>query len=252
MNASVISADRQIPSPRERIRLGIEDGAATSIAWIGFQTETPHSAPEAETLQPKLSPEDASAAAMAAISASSSMSELTQSASQVLAQQADRLGELSASLTRLSARAKEAQHRAEQRRESQTRSEPSKPKPQAIHDDRESDASSPTVSVRRDDLGKVIARSGLRIRTFRPMFNDTTKQAELRGRHGRLMLDIRFGRDGRVLAASIRTGTETGLPSIDEPILDSVFRWTATGKDLERIPDRSPPASIPVSIEVIF
>ncbi|HED53670.1 MAG TPA: hypothetical protein ENJ00_05655 [Phycisphaerales bacterium] len=252
-SVSVIPADRRISPTQRRIRLGIEDGASTSIAWIGFQTETPHAAPEAETLQPKLSPEAAAAAAMATATASQGMTELAQSAGTIIAEQSDRLSALSASLVRLNAKASDSKRRADQQdMPTQPRSSPAKPNPEAIRDDRESDASSPTPSIRRNELGKVIARSGLRIRTFRPQFNDTTKQAELRSRHGRMMLDIRFGRDGRVLTAQIRPNTETGLPSIDEPILDSVFRWTATGEDLEKIPERSPPAGILVSIEVIF
>ncbi len=244
--AKVLIAPVQEDTPK--VRLGIEESQRVSIAWIGFQKETPHSGVNAETLQPKLSPEIAASASRAVEQASASASQLSES---VL----ERISELSKLAAKLEA-ARDASERAKaakvpEQATEPSKSEPSQPKDNAIPDDRESDATTPELTIRQDDLGQVLARQGLRIQTFRPQFDATTKQLELRTRKGRVTAVIRFTKAGKVLSASLKPGTATGVATIDEPILDSVYRWKASGIDLDNLPN-NPDATVTVEIQILF
>ena len=244
--ARVLIAPTEEDTPK--VRLGIDESERVSIAWIGFQKETPHSGVKAETLQPQLSPEMAASASRAVEQASASASKLTESV-------IERLSDLSMLAAKLEA-ARESAERAKaaqkpEQAEEPSKSEPSEPQKNAIPDDRESDATSPELTIRQDDLGQVLARQGLRIQTFRPQFDATTKQLELRTRRGRVTAVIRFTKAGKVLAASLKPGTATGVATIDEPILDSVYRWKASGTDLDNLPD-DPEATVTVEIQILF
>lgn len=230
------------------VRLGIEESRSVSIAWIGFEEATPHSAREAETLQPALSPEATSAAVRAAEQAAASASAVTES----LLERVTDLSELAARLesTRAAAEARAAAQKPAKSNDA-VRSTPSTAQSEAIPDDRESDATSPKLAIRQDQLGQVLARQGLRIQTFRPQFDATTRQFELRSRRGRVTAVIQFAKSGSVFAAAIKPGTATGIPTIDEPILDSVYRWRAVGTDLEALPSAEN-ATITIEIEIIF
>lgn len=242
----LLAPDKEEEPPK--IKLGIDESQRVSIAWIGFTQETPHSGVKSETLQPQLSPEAAAAAARAAEQASASASAVSES---VLT----RISELSELVAKLEAareaakRAKAADNPAEA--EETAKAEPAEPQKEAIPDDRESDATTPEIKIRQDDLGKVVARQGLRIQTSRPQFDATTKQFELRTRKGSVTVIIRFAKDGSVFVATIKPGTATGVALIDEPILDSVYRWRASGTDLDNLPS-TPEATITVEIQMLF
>ena len=231
-----------------KVKLGIEDSSRVSIAWIGFTQETPHSGVQSETLQPQLSPEVASAAARAAEQAAASASELSES----LLTRITELSELAAKLEaarEATKRAKAAENPAEA--EEPAKADPAEPKKEAIPDDRESDATTPELTIRQNDLGQVVARQGLRIQTYRPQFDATTKQLELRTRRGNVTAVIRFAKNGSVFSANLKPGTATGVATIDEPILDSVYRWKASGTDLDNLPN-TPEATITVEIQILF
>lgn len=234
--------------PAPEMRLGIDESQRVSIAWIGFERETPHSGAKSETLQPQLSAEAAAAASRAAEQALATASAASQSVM-------ERLTEFSQFAARLEA-ARESAERAKaaerpEQAEEPSEAEASEPNEQAIPDNRESDATTPEITIRQDDLGQVLARQGLRIQTFRPQFDATTRQLELRTRRGKVTAVIQFAKSGSVLIASIKPGTETGVATIDEPILDSVYRWRASGADLEALPDE-PDATITVEIQILF
>jgi len=239
----------------DSVRLGIEDSVPVSIAWIGFTESTPHAAVKAETLQPELSVDAIAASARAADQAVRQVTSAAVQASESLLERLSDAAEMVAKMQRLSERTQQAEKAVEAENpneaEQQAKSTLVPPAEQAIKDDREADATSPVVQVKTRDLGKVLARQGLRIQTFRPKFDATTKVHELRVRQGSVTAVIQFAKDGSVLAASIKPGTESGHPTIDEPILDSVYRWRASGKDLEVLPD-SPGAGLTVEIQILF
>ncbi|MFI4892560.1 MAG: hypothetical protein ACIAQ0_03865 [Phycisphaerales bacterium JB058] len=242
----LLTPDEEEDTPK--VKLGIDESSRVSIAWIGFTQETPHSGVQSDTLQPQLSPEAASAAARAAEQAAASASQLSESF-------LSRVNELSKLAAKLEA-AREAAERAKAAEkpsveEQPKQAEPAEPKKEAIPDDRESDATTTEMTIRQNDLGKVMARQGLRIQTYRPQFDATTRQLELRSRRGKVTAVIRFAKNGSVYAANLKPGTATGVDSIDQPILDSVYRWRASGTDLDNLPN-SPDATITVEIQILF
>ncbi len=247
---------RPVPVPeRDEVQLGIDESQNVSIAWIGFTEATPHSAVKAETLQPELSADAVTASARAAEQALRQVTSAATIASESLLERLSEAADLAAKIQEVRERTKQAEKAKQAKKQNeakeQEQSEPIEPTKQAIKDDRESDATSPEVQVRTNDLGKVLARQGLRIQTFKPKFDATTKQHELRSRHGSVTTVIKFGKDGSVISASIKQGTESGQPTIDEPILDSVYRWRAAGQDLDELPNEQG-AGVTVSIEILF
>ncbi len=104
--------------------------------------------------------------------------------------------------------------------------------------DRESVATALKEAVDLDDWSKPLARKGLEIKTVRPRWRTTTLLTRL-PRNPVVM--ISFGKDGRVVKAEFirhegRT-LHTGSREVDEPLLDAVYKWRATGKELEQLKD---------------
>lgn len=249
---AAIFLQKSVPEDKPKTRLGIDSGEPVSIAWIGFNEETPHAAVKAETLQPQLSVEAIQASVQATREVQQQLSESAQTLSESVLDRLNSIAELAAKLEDTKKNAEQAEQAKQQQEQQETKPapQPAEPVKEAIQDDRESDATSP-VQVRTSNLGKVLAREGLRIQTFRPQFDATTKMHELRARNGSVTAIIRFGKDGSVLNASIKPGTESGAPTIDEPILDCVYRWRAAGKEIDELPN-SAGAYIETQIQILF
>ncbi|MHC5023860.1 MAG: energy transducer TonB [Planctomycetota bacterium] len=100
--------------------------------------------------------------------------------------------------------------------------------------DKESDASS-TVDIPLDKIrvGKPLAAQGLELRPRRPRF--TTLQ-RLTAAAGNPIVEIRFGRDGVPRRASILQSS--GNRGIDRAIESSLYRWRASGKQLESLGEK--------------
>jgi len=98
----------------------------------------------------------------------------------------------------------------------------------AEESDRESDASSrePDYSVRP---GKVLAGEGIQVKTVRPRWSTTTR---LTTTPRNPVIEVLFERSGKVKKARFLNGKTTGHKEVDGPLLDSVYRWTATGAKL--------------------
>ena len=93
--------------------------------------------------------------------------------------------------------------------------------------------------------GRVAAAQGLQITTVRPDF-DMATMALSRPRSPTLVIE--FGNDGRVRRARFLPGRTTGVRSIDQPLLDAVYRWTARGEALEHLADEDETVSITMRI----
>jgi hypothetical protein len=94
-------------------------------------------------------------------------------------------------------------------------------------DDRESDA----TSIDRSQLGnpgQPLAARGLRIRTVKPVFSHYTS---IMSKPRDPVVRIHFGASGR--AKRVELIQATGNPDIDRPVLDAVYRWTASGETLK-------------------
>jgi hypothetical protein len=97
--------------------------------------------------------------------------------------------------------------------------------------DQESDATS-TVDVPLDNikLGKPLAAQGLQIKPRKPVFTTLTM---LTAAPGNPVAELRFRRDGKPQRVRILEGS--GDPRIDEAILNSLYRWRASGKKLREL-----------------
>jgi hypothetical protein len=81
--------------------------------------------------------------------------------------------------------------------------------------------------------GTPLTGKGIRIRTVVPRFSTTT---QLTAVPRNPIIVIRFNRAGRVVKAEFENNQGTGYRDVDEPLLDAVYRWTAVGEQLSRIP----------------
>lgn len=97
--------------------------------------------------------------------------------------------------------------------------------------------------------GKPIARPGLNIKTATARFSPSTIALN---RPKSPLVRITFGRDGRVLLAEFVPGHTTGSADVDKPLLDSLHRWSARGKDLLRIPENDPKAGVTLTFRIVF
>jgi hypothetical protein len=98
-------------------------------------------------------------------------------------------------------------------------------------------------------LGEPVARKGLRIRTSYARFSTSTL---LLARPRSAMVRVTFGRNGKVVRAEFVPGQTTGYEEVDKPLLDSLHRWTASGKDLLQIPVDNPDAGVTITFRIIF
>lgn len=78
--------------------------------------------------------------------------------------------------------------------------------------------------------GQVLARPGLEIKTARPRFSVTTALTAIPRNP---TVRITFAPDGSVIDASIKQST--GYNDVDGPILTSLYRWRASGRQLAEI-----------------
>lgn len=99
-----------------------------------------------------------------------------------------------------------------------------------IQSDRESDAFSVAIGEYR--AGKVIAGQGIEIRPTRPKFGLLARTLTMPAPP---KVEVVFGRDGNVKRARIIRSS--GYPvDIDEPIINALHEWTASGKALGDLP----------------
>jgi hypothetical protein len=95
--------------------------------------------------------------------------------------------------------------------------------------------------------GKPAAVEGLEITTVRPRWNVGTR---LTANPRNPVVKIVFGRDGAVRDAAFNGGG-TGFSSVDEPLLDAIYSWTAKGEKLDALPDREE-ASITINMRILL
>ena len=131
------------------------------------------------------------------------------------------------------------------------------PAPQST--DRESDATA-TVELKIKHLGRPVAAQGLRVRTQRPTL---TPFQEMQFRQIALVAKIEFDARGKPRRVFIgkpdpRPGRKgrmrwfpgpAGLTKIEEIVQTSLFRWSATGKDLKTLTQDK---TIPIIFRLTF
>jgi hypothetical protein len=113
--------------------------------------------------------------------------------------------------------------------------------------EREADATSLTepISIR---LGRPAAAEGLEIVTKRPDFSLMARVLGYPTKNPRLK--VTFNREGRVRTAVFLD--PTGLSDIDSPTLHAVYRWTARGEALNRLPKDDPEAGLSITVTILL
>lgn len=115
---------------------------------------------------------------------------------------------------------------------------PAEPEPGEVAEmsDRQVDAARREAIDYDTDTNRPRASEGLEIKTFRPDWSIIARQSYLP--RNPIVL-IRFGRDGKVRRAEFlrepNGAKGTGIPAIDGPIIDAVYRWTAKGARIDAI-----------------
>ena len=94
----------------------------------------------------------------------------------------------------------------------------------------ESDASALKASLAVEP-GKTLARDGIQVRTVRPKWSITTKITAIPRNP---LIDVTFDRTGKVSKAAFVAGRNTGYREVDGPLLDSIYRWRASGEKFEK------------------
>lgn len=122
---------------------------------------------------------------------------------------------------------------------------PAPAEPESIENARPADKDAPATSIETAlevEPGKPLAARGLDIKTIRPQWSHYTR---LTASPRNPIAEIRFDRDGRVYNA--RLLRSTGRDDVDGPLIDSLYRWRAEGKELEQLsqtPEGEPPQTI--------
>jgi hypothetical protein len=100
--------------------------------------------------------------------------------------------------------------------------------------DRESDATS-IVDVPQSKWrnGRPLASKGLNVRTQRPVFDELTTISTAPANP---IIEIDFDKEG-VPTKDTQILQSSGSPLIDQPILDCLFRWRASGSQLTNLPE---------------
>lgn len=119
-------------------------------------------------------------------------------------------------------------------------------KQKGIRSDRESEAFSKKIIDTPMRDGRVQAGRGLNIRTRRADFTNTTL---LTAPPRDTLVRISFQRSGRVKRAEFINGSATGNPNVDDPLMNAIYRWQASGKDLSSL---GPEETLSVVVRVTF
>ncbi len=110
---------------------------------------------------------------------------------------------------------------------------------------RESDASSIIdVPMRNWQNGKPLARKGITLQTFRPKFNTLNI---IDGIAFNPIVELVIGRDG--VPRQVVIARSSGNPSVNEAIRAALFKWRATGKQVEQL---QPGKTITIRLKLIM
>jgi hypothetical protein len=117
----------------------------------------------------------------------------------------------------------------------------------------ESDSESPASAIQETMSfrpGMPLAREGVTIRTVLPRFSTSTRMLSRATRNP--IVIVTFNKQGKVVEAKYEPERSTGSDEWDAPLLDSIYRWTATGKKLRELAGDHPDARLVLRIEYIL
>lgn len=283
--------DEREATPDE-IRPGVESSDAMVISWIGFEDPTPHSATPSDYDQPALALDSGAPAAAPMIESPAPTPTPEPSANATPAQQAESieramrivgaqveqgatliadagedfrdaaeaslepLRQLLARLMRPSpkptARTAEAETSdpvpaAEPSEQTQSPADGGQGDPGVPADRESAPVSIANVPIEMRELGNPLAAAGLDIKTVRPRFTHYTRLTVLPDDP---LIRVEFDRTGKVVKAELLESS--GHRNVDNPILDAVYRWSASGKPLETLEGEGSPATIPIEFRIVL
>jgi hypothetical protein len=273
----------------ESVKLGIDESTETTMTWIGYDEYQEHLAALAETDQAAFTDSATGANPSEAASTPSPAAEPQppDSAQDESGETTDPLAELEAwleasqvgpgppvgeptdpnaetqaiedlieSLERMLSEAPDPQPQRETTppqppkpeqpaQPSESDAQPTPPGEPADPSDQESDATSAVeVPIDNIKLGKPLAAHGLRIKPRRPEFTTLTM---LTAAPNNPLAELRFRRDGK--PQRVRLLKSSGDARIDEGILNSLYRWRASGKRLQELKRGE---TIPIRIKIVL
>lgn len=112
--------------------------------------------------------------------------------------------------------------------------------------DKESDASA-TITATVSKLGRPLVAHGLEIQTIRPRF---TYYTQVTASPRSPIVRVEFDRRGKVYRAQILRSS--GSPDVDRPLLDAIYQWRATGKQLEGLSAGNPPQTVSIEFRILL
>jgi len=119
---------------------------------------------------------------------------------------------------------------------------------EAIASDKESDATSIT-KIAQWHPGRPPAVEGLDITTVRPRWTITTRLGAVPRNP---VIELTFHKNGTVARARFLPGQDTGYRDVDGPLLDAIYRWTATGKALDALAADDPEAVVSLTMRIVL
>tara|TARA_R110000782_G_scaffold73091_6_gene146147 strand:+ start:2252 stop:3376 length:1125 start_codon:yes stop_codon:yes gene_type:complete len=126
-----------------------------------------------------------------------------------------------------------------------------------VEDQRAADAAKRRTArdLRTDLLGQPLQASGdLNFKTVRPTWSLQVRNAYNPRRNP--VVEIHFGPDGRVALAEFvpqPDGTRgSGYEEVDQPLLNAIYRWTATGKAIDALDPEDENARVSVVIRFLI
>jgi hypothetical protein len=270
--------EETVEEPDDPLRPGIVESDAQTPNWLGFDTPTEHSAPESEVEQSAMALQEESArdeetekeegeraaereeAVRALLASAMSLAEawadaargvgVAEDSSQALPAGEGVEGEAAVAAGQGAAPGAATVPAAGAERDG-TSSEGAEDSSPGIITDKEALAaalkSAPALTP-----GRVLAAEGLEISTRRPEWPRTV---QLTARPRNPVIWITFGRNGRVLRAGFLSDGQrlfdTGDESVNEPLMNAVYRWTAKGKAIEALSDK-PEAGVTIRVRVLL
>lgn len=115
--------------------------------------------------------------------------------------------------------------------------------------DRESIATAIKNAVKVEP-GQPVAGKGLTVKTLRPRWSHFTL---ITAAPDNAVVRVDFGKDGKV--ANVELLRSSGRTDVDRPMLDAVYMWTASGKQLRDLPDldaNGKPSVVRMTFEMIL
>ena len=262
---------------RRQVNLGIEHSRAVTMTWIGFEEPTEHQARQSTTEQPSLSTGASAGSAPGEQAPSAGGAQASSEATpapagdwSTLAEGAtpaipvSTMRELMAKLLEASSEA--AQQAAQAQAETGTaRSDTSGGDVPIEGPGGEADTVEGTPSDRQVDPtsrkrpvkvqpGQTVAAEGLEIKTRRPQWTTLTRAIS---NPSNPRVDITFGPDGRVTLVRFvkdERGRQmtTGYREVDEPLINAIYRWTASGEAIKALDKDDPDAGVVITMDILL